>query len=406
MGPFVFDPGRFTKLAWSLPWLLRYPSWRAREFVSRIVGDDAPAHLIFIIANHFEPGYNEEPNELGGLGITLDWSTQISRVERWCKQARAIGDAVRDHDGTPLRHTNFYPAEQYHRGLLEHLAELQADGFGEVEIHLHHGIDKPDNEAQLRRTLEEFRDILVEEHRCLAKMPGVEKPMYAFIHGNWALANSGGGKYCGVDAEMQILSDTGCYADMTLPSAPDQSQVPRINAIYQCGLPLTERAPHRRGPDLKVGDEVKLPIIFTGPLVLDLQRRRYGVPVPRLDNGVLSHKYPLSLDRLDRWRLANIQVRGRPDWVFVKLFCHGFLPGDEPVVIGEDLKRFFGDIIELGQRDDQFKVRFATAREAFNIVMAAVDGHSGAPGLYRDYRLQQIMSQVPAVSTLERQAVS
>jgi hypothetical protein len=38
--------------------------------------------------------------------------------------------------------------------------------------------------------------------------------------------------------------------------------------------------------------------------------------------------------------------------------------------------------------------------------MAAVDGHSGAPGLYRDYRLQQIMSQVPAVSTLERQAVS
>ena len=39
--------------------------------------------------------------------------------------------------------------------------------------------------------------------------------MYAFVHGNFALANSAGGRYCGVDEEMQILAETGCYADMT-----------------------------------------------------------------------------------------------------------------------------------------------------------------------------------------------
>src|SRR5437762_10457413 len=119
MKPFAFDPGRLTQLAWDLPWLVRYPLWRAGELVRRFNTDSEPANLVFVIANHFEPGYNEEPNEFGGLGITLDWSSQMARVDRWCKQARAIGEAVRDHDGTPLRHTNFYPAEQYHRGLLE-----------------------------------------------------------------------------------------------------------------------------------------------------------------------------------------------------------------------------------------------------------------------------------------------
>jgi hypothetical protein len=406
MEHFVFDPGRFTKLAWSLPWLIRYPFWRANDAFRRLVQDSPPAHLVFVIANHFEPSYNEVPNESGGLGISLDWQTQIARVERWCKQARAIGNAVRDHDGSPLRHTNFYPAEQYHRGLIDRLAELQADGFGEVEVHLHHGVDQPDTEANLRRALEEFRDVLAEEHRCLARFPGQQKPMYAFIHGNWALANSSGGKYCGVDAEMRILADTGCYADMTLPSAPDRSQVPRLNSIYQCGFPLDERSPHRGGPDLRVGDNVKLPIIFTGPLIFDLTRRRYGLPVPRLDNGVLSHKYPLSEDRLNHWRLANVAVRGRPEWVFIKLFCHGFIPGDESVVIGEDLRRFFGKVIELGETTGQFKVHFATAREAFNMAVAAVEGQKGEPGLYRDYRLRQIMSEAPSFSTIPKQAVS
>ena len=405
MGAFAFDPGRFTKLAWSLPWVVRYPFWRARNIVRRIIDDSGPAHLIFVIANHFEPAYNEEPNEFGSLGVTLSWETQMSLLQGWCRQARVSGKAVADHDGTPLRHTNFYPGEQYHPGLLDQLAELQADGFGEVEIHLHHGIDAPDTVDNLRRSLTEFRDVLAEEHKCLSHFDGDTRPRYAFIHGNWALANSNNNRYCGVDSEMQILADTGCYADLTLPSAPDRSQVPRINAIYQCGLPLNERVSHRKGPELKVGDVPQLPILLTGPLVFDFSRRRYGLPVPRLDNGVLSHNYPLTNYRFDQWRRANIGVRGRPDWVFVKLFCHGFLPGDESTVIGEDLTRFFGSLVELGEQSGSFKIHFATAREAFNIVMAAVDGRDGEPGLYREYRLRQIMSEVPSFETVPQSAV-
>jgi hypothetical protein len=377
----MYPTGIFDKLRWSLPWLARYPAWRARELSRRISAPRGVSHLIFTVANHFEPGLGREA---------------IERLERWCTLARATGQAVRDHDGTPFRHTNFFPAEQYERPLLDMLAALQSEGLGEVEIHLHHGVERPDTAANTRRQLAEFRDVLAEEHKCLSRQAGNAMPMYAFVHGNWALANSAGGRYCGVDEEMQILANTGCYADFTLPSAPDQSQVPRINAIYQCGHPLTEARPHRSGANLKVGDRPTLPIIFTGPLVFDWTRRKHGVPVPRIDDGALAANYPLSMNRLARWRGAHIGVKGRPDWVFIKLYCHGFFEWDQGEMLGEPLRRFMHEALEQAERSGEFKLHFATAREAYNMTMAAVDGHAGEPGRYRDYQLRQIMQPAPA----------
>ncbi|MCU1266086.1 MAG: hypothetical protein JWM21_2404 [Acidobacteria bacterium] len=366
------------KLRWSLPWLLRYPAWRAREWTRRISDSNAPTHLIFLVANHFEPPIGPEG---------------LPQLEKWCKLARATGNAVRDEDGTPFRHTNFFPAEQYNPALLEMMAELQEDGFGEVEVHLHHGVEQPDTAENTKRLLLEFRDALAEEHRCLSRESQSSSPRYAFVHGNWALANSAGGKFCGVDSEMQILAETGCYADFTLPSAPDRSQVPRLNSIYQCGNPLAEARPHRSGPGLRIGDEPTLPIIFTGPLVFDWTRRWHGVPVPRIDDGALAQNYPLSLDRLQRWREAHISIEGRPEWVFIKLYSHGFFEWDQDAMIGEQMKRFLSEAIEFGERTGRFKICFASAREAFNMVVATLDGKRGNPGDYRDYRLRQIMKE-------------
>ncbi len=368
------------KLKWSLPWLLRYPAWRAGETVRRSGQAQGTSHLIFLVANHFEPGLGD---------------TAIRRVDRWCELARSTGDAIRDHDGTPFRHTNFFPAEQYERPLLDRLSGLQSDGYGEVEIHLHHGVEQPDTAENTKRQLETFRDALADDHKCLARSisPGDSQPKYGFVHGNWALANSAGGRFCGVDSEMQILADTGCYADFTLPSVPYQSQVSRINAIYQCGHPFEEARPHRSGPGLKVGDDLKLPIIFTGPLVFDWTRRLRGLPIPRVEDGALAENYPLSLNRLQRWRSAGIGVRNRPDWIFIKLYSHGFFEWDQELMIGEQMKRFMQEVLELGERSGEFKIHFASAREAYNMVAAAVDGKQGEPGLYRDYKLRQIMQE-------------
>lgn len=374
-------PGTLSqKLQWSLPWLTRYPFWRGGEVLRRLSDKNPVQHLIFIVANHFEPAWSKS-------GV-LDLDTQLRRLEEWCEMARRIGNSARDVDGTPFRHTNFYPAEQYDPKLLDMLSELQRDGFGEVEIHLHHGVGQPDNAENLRKVLVEFRDILANEHGCLSYEPGSDTPKYAFVHGNLALANSMGGRCCGVDSEMQILADTGCYADLTLPAAPEQSQVPRINAIYQCGHPLNQRAPHRSGPAVRVGAHPQEPVILTGPLVFDWTRRRSGVPVPRIDAGVVAGNYPPTLDRLHSWRKASISVAGKPDWIFVKLSCHGFIPEDRDVTIGDPIRQFLETALEQADKTGAFKIHFATAREAFNFVHAAVDQQKGEPGAYRDYRLR------------------
>jgi hypothetical protein len=383
-------PSILEKLGASLPWLSRYPFWRSSELVRRFTEDVDVAHLILVIANHFEPGYNEEPNEQGGLGIVLDWDTQQRRLDDWCVKARKIGESVRDHDNTPFRHTNFYPAEQYHRGLLRQLSELQVEGFGEVEIHLHHGVEEPDTAENFRKTLVDFRDVLADEHRCLSRDLDSSLPRYAFVHGNWALANSAKGALCGVDAEMQILADTGCYGDLTLPSAPHISQVPMLNSIYTCGNDLTQRAAHRSGPNVRVGSRLNLPVMLTGPLLLDWEKRKFGL-LPRLENSAITVELPLTPARIERARRARIAVEGRPDWVFIKLYCHGFFDADQDAVIGSTMQRFLQETLELAERTGKFKLHFATAREAFNLIAAAVDGQSGDPVQYRNYRLRQIM---------------
>lgn len=377
------------KLRWSLPWLMRYPTWRARDLGRRLTESDGPRHLVFVINNHFEPAWTEN-------GHIPSWDEQSRLVEDWHRRARAIADDVRDSDGTPFRHTNFYPAEQYHPRLLDQLAAMQAEGLGEVEVHLHHGVDEPDDAEKLKSVLIEFRDTLAERHQCLSRWDGESQPAYAFVHGNNALANSAGGRNCGVDEEMRILAETGCYVDMTLPSAPQQSQVPKLNAIYECGHDLDQARPHRSGPTIRVGAgrEPALPLIFTGPLVFNWSRKLRGIPVPRLDDGALTANQPLDLARLNRWTSARIGVRGLPQWIFIKLYCHGFFPFDQETTIGDRARRFFSEVVESGEREGHHRVHFASAREAFNMLLAAWEGKKGSPHTYRNYRLRSIMDRV------------
>lgn len=378
------DPTFLTKLRWNLPWLVRYPWTRFKSTMERTAFDRK--HVIITVANHFEPAWSENGS--------LDVKTQIKRLKAYHKTARETGDAVRDADGTKFRHTNFYPAEQYHPELLDIMSEMQAEGLGETEVHLHHGVEAPDTAENLRATLVDFRDTLAERHKALSRMDGEGDPKYAFVHGNLALANSCGGRFCGVDSEMSILRDTGCYADMTLPSAPDQSQVAVVNRIYQCGGDVTEAVPHRTGKRLFVnGNHLQFPLIFQGPLVLNWTRTIRGIPFPRIEDGALTASQGSERSRFRRWISANVTVAGRPDWIFVKLYCHGFFDADQSACIGEDARRSFGELVEEGDRTGSYSVHFASAREMFNIAMAATEGRQGNPNDFRDHRLRPIMSE-------------
>jgi hypothetical protein len=347
-----------------------------------------PVHVIFALADHFEPAI--DPTD-GQKRVPL--SEQESRLEYWTSEYPKVVDGWRDHDGRPLVHTYFYPAEQYEEGLLEMLAEHCHAGWGEVEIHLHHGLLRPDTAENTRRVLTEFRDQMAFRHRCLATEKGSTRPAYAFVHGNFALANSAAGRFCGVDSEMQILAETGCYADLTMPSGIwHPTQIAKINSLYECALPLDQPAPHREGRDLIAGRMPNtFPLIIQGPLVTDLRRTlRSGRPV--LENGGITGANPPTMHRYALWKQAQVRVLGRPDWLFIKLFCHGMNPTQKDAVMGNSFKQFLSALV--GEADDRKEtLHFVSAREMTNILLAACDGREGNPGNYRDYRFKRIMDE-------------
>jgi hypothetical protein len=269
------------------------------------------------------------------------------------------------------------------------LAEHCHAGWGEVEIHLHHGMHHPDTADNTRQSLTEHRDRLAFRHRCLAVQEGSTRPAYAFVHGNFALANSAGGYFCGVDSEMQILAETGCYADFTMPSGIwHRAQIAKTNSVYECALPLDQSAPHRKGHDLAVGRVPKaFPLIVQGPLVTDLQRSvRSARPV--LENGAITGANPPTLHRLGLWKQAQVSVVGRPDWLFIKVFCHSMNPTQKDAVIGDTFRNFLSALVD-GAAERKEMLHFVSAREMANILLAACDGREGNPGDFRDYRFKR-----------------
>ena len=344
-------------------------------------------HLIIAVADHFEPTFlRNRP------GNYASQDEQRQRVADWCRRYPGVADDLRDSDGYPFRHTYFYPAEQHDKAVVEPLAEHCRAGWGEIEIHLHHGIPTPDTAENTRALLTRFRDALA-QLGCLSRWDGQGPPRYAFVHGNWALANSAGGRYCGVDEEMEILSETGCYADFTLPSAQSPAQVTKINALYECVPPLRRRAPHRSGRDLRAGrPPAVFPLIIQGPLGLDFHRRSgLGQLVPGLEEGGLTGGRPASMRRLALWTRAGITVKGRPEWVFIKLHCHGMDSRDQGAVLGDPMREFLAALTS-DARQYGYGIHFVTAREMVNIALAACDGRSGSPGDFRNYRLRLIAS--------------
>jgi hypothetical protein len=377
------------KAARTMRW---FPSYAWQRITRR--APRGKTHLMIALADHFEPAILPHDGS-----ARAPYDEQERRLEHWSRIYPRIFDALRDSDERPFVHSYFYPAEQYDRGLLDCLARHCDAGWGEVEIHLHHGLKHPDTEENTRRQLLEFRDALASVHGGLCYLDGSGPPRYGFVHGNFALANSAGGYNCGVDSEMQVLAETGCYADFTMPPGLyHQTHIAKINSLYECFPPLDRPRAHRKGGNLEVGRTPSVfPLMVEGPLMLSFVRPN-GHRLIGIENGSLTANNPPRMYRLGLWKSAGIRVKGRPDWLFIKLQCHGMDPRDEEVMLGEPVQRFLRELIEGAQQRSE-TLHFVSTREMVNIILAACDGREGNPGEYRDYRLQRLRT-APAQSSL------
>ncbi|HVR61911.1 MAG TPA: hypothetical protein VMU50_08430 [Polyangia bacterium] len=306
-------------------------------------------------------------------------------MQAWHQRYPALAGEFRDADGRPPRHSFFFPGEQYAPAFIEPLADLARRGFGEVELHLHHDGDTAD---KLRADIDRYLKDLA-GHGHLARDPD-GRLRYGFIHGNWCLANARrDGRWCGVAEEIPLLWETGCYADFTFPSAPDECQPNIVNRIYWPQGDLGRRrayeqgVPARVGPDQRRDDRI---LIIEGPLAPALRDGR-GLPRVRIENADVRAGDPGTPARIKTWVQQGIGVLGRPEWVFVKVHTHGAPEKQAASLLGDDGRALHRELTTRYNDGRRFHLHYVTAREMFNIALAAIDGKSGNPGDYRDYVL-------------------
>ena len=347
------------------------PAYVVRCFTRRT--PTRPTHVLFAITDHFEP-------DVGGADVV----EQLARVERWVRDYPALARRHQDADGCRPRYTFFYPAEAYQPDVLERLAVLCRQGFGEVEVQLHHDGDTAQTLAgKLEQAKRDFA-----RHGLLARERTTGRVRFEFVHGNWALDNSRrDGRWCGVNNELDVLRQAGCYADFTLPSAPSETQTRKINSLYYAKDDPHRPKSHDTGRNVAVGGRTDgALLIVQGPLALNWRRRKCGV-VPRIENGELSRWNPPTPQRVDLWVRQGIGVRGKSDWIFVKAHTHGANPDNHDVLLGEPMEAMF-EYLESAYNDgERFVLHYVTAREMVNLIHAACQGTDGPPGRFRDTEL-------------------
>jgi len=263
-------------------------------------------------------------------------------------------------------------------------------------VHLHHGND---TSAHLRETLTRFTETLAERHGLLSRGPD-GRLAYGFIHGDWALDNSHhDDSQCGVNDEITVLRETGCYADFTMPSVFYGSQSYLVNRVYFAVDEPALPASHLRGPLARAGErppEGGL-LMVPGPLALNWRQRVRGL-IPRIDGGAIDYRTLPSLERFTRWVDAGVTVAGRPEWVFVKAHTHGAPEPNADAMLGGAYRRMLSQALDRYNDGTRMRLHFVTAREMANVALAAIDGKSGNAGHFRDYRLRPVTTSSSAGS--------
>src|ERR1035438_5524409 len=331
-------------------WLVPY----LRDRLRKNLRPTRPKRAWVAIADHYEP-----------LGMGASLETALGRVARWRNQwPRIAGDAPRDAAGQRPQYSFFYPQEEYRRELLDGIAEIVRLGVADVEVHLHHNNEQRD--AFIRKVMEYCRR-LTGDHGLLRQQGG--RTVFGFIHGNWALDNSRpDGKWCGLNGEIALLRDLGCYADFTMPSIPSATQGRIVNQIYWCtNNPGNRPRSFDHGIEATVGGGRRGDLLMiTGPLGLRFGERL----LPRLETGELAGYDLPTASRVRRW--FDLAPAIGED-LFLKLYPHGAQERNFEPLLNGGLASLFHWLAEEAERRG-IEIHWATAWQMYLAADALIHG--------------------------------
>ena len=335
-------------------WVLSYiRSDRKRK--STLKGSGAPIEVYVTLCDHYQPFWGHVSQEIAEF-----------RVATLCREYPRVARQHTDSQGHHPIHTFFYSEEDYNPRFMDSLSKLSRESFGDVELLIAH---QNDTSANFKRRIEEFRDVLYLHHNLLRK-DSTGKVRYGFIHGYWALNNSRPDqKMCGINNEIPILHETGCFADFTYPSAPDPTQPSIINSIYfSPDTPGKPRAHHHGYPAAKDVWSKQDLLLIQGPLGINWNQRHFGI-LPSLENGRISHAYPFSPCRANFWIENGIHISNFPNHLFIKLHTHGCIDQTIRYFFAEHGLENMWSYLEQNYNDgEHYRLHYVSAWKMFTII--------------------------------------
>jgi hypothetical protein len=297
-------------------WLPGYLRNRLARWTS---SENGPERVWLAIADHYEP-----------FVYGVDEGKAQERVSLWVRHWPQIAGRYRDSNGRPPKYTFFYPEEEYRPHLIDALEKMTRAGIADVEMHIHH-----DGEGQQNFVdrMGGFQETLFQRHGLLRKHEG--KIAFGFIHGNWALDNSlPNGRWCGLNNEITLLQELGCYADFTMPSGASPTQARVVNAIYWAVDDPSRPKSYDRGRPFVPGGPRDGLLMIPGPLGVRWAERL----VPRIEKGEVACYDLPSRYRVRRW--LDLAPRVGND-IFIKLFAHGTQERNSSVLLPGGLEALF-----------------------------------------------------------------
>ncbi|MBP7507586.1 MAG: hypothetical protein KA807_07190 [Prolixibacteraceae bacterium] len=357
----------------NLPWITHFLLQKITSSLIRRKSTDCPVHIMFSIVDHFEP-----------FNGNVDFERARNRIKVWTTTYPDFIKRFSDADGRFPQHTWFYPPHHNHI-FLEDLLKLCKQGLGEIEMHLHHNHMEPfpDTSETLKvKILKCIDDYSKYKIFCLPD--GAKK--FAFIHGDWALDNARGNTFCGVNNEIDILQELGCYADFTFPSlglaqpiminkmfyATDNPQKPKS---YNWGQVLKRNVINMNAPGL---------LMISGIIGIRKSFRSGGFPYVIEASNIDNIDSP-SRDRVDYWVKNGVFIGERNDWVFIKLHTHGAREETWDSLFGDSASEMYQCLLNEYNDKKKYFLHFVSAREMYNTVKALEQGKTGNPNNYRDF---------------------
>ena len=328
----------------------------------------APPSCVWVcIADHFEPYWGK-----------ADDQTARDRVERWMSHWPEISSRHTDSRGQTPCYSFFYPEEEYKPSLLSMLSRMTGAGIADVEVHIHHD---GEGERDFVDRIAGFTETLHSRHGLLRKQDG--KITFGFIHGNWALDNSRpDGRWCGLNNEISLLRELGCYADFTLPSVPSPTQTRMVNTIYWATDDPERPKSHDRGVPATVGGaNAGALLIVPGPLGLNWRERRRSW-APQIETGELSASNPPTPHRAKLWLQYAPRIG---DHVFVKLFTHGTQEENTNMLLNGGLNAIFASLMAECLQSRQ-KLCYVSAYEMWQAIEAVCQDRDPLTSLGRPSR--------------------